>query len=72
MRISTTLFALASSTLVAAQSVADSVPADTPVAPVTANDEKPASLEELKSKVSDLFYDNGVFDLEAIESRLQV
>lgn len=58
-------------TLTAAHSAADPSPADVPTPPVTGTG-KSASLEDLKYKVTNLFFDNGVYDLDAIESRLQV
>lgn len=69
MKFSALLSALALGTLAVAQEaatvedVASPVPADVP---------EKATEEDLLSKVSDLLYDNGVFNLEAIDARLQV
>lgn len=46
--------------------VADPVPEDMPVPP------SDRAIADAKAKVSDLFYENGVYDLEAIDARLQV
>lgn len=76
MKLSILLTTLAG-TLALAQSpdavdIADPVPVPVP-APSTPKTQQlsDSTDQDLKSRVSDLFYDNGVYNLDAIESRLQ-